>query len=184
MVELLIVTSIIGVVGAILMNIMLFSNDIFVNQTIKVTQGLSLNQASLEITDSIKASAGIPNQYPPTGTAQYTTDANTLIIKIPAFNASGVVIDSVFDYIVIQADQDNPAILRKRIFPDNLSHRKSADKVLSTSLSDFVVNYLDSNDNPITPVQAARVKFAITLYESHGNQDNSSTVEGTVNLKY
>jgi len=183
LVELIIGVAISAVVGVLLINLVIFSNNIFFNQTVKVNQGMSLNQGGSEITDLIKSSAGISNQYPPTGSAQYTADANSLILKLPSLAANGGIIESSFDYAVIEADTQAPAILRKRVFISGGSSRNEENKVLATSLKDLVLVYLDENNNPITAVQASRITFTISLYDANGELSNSSSLSGTVNLK-
>lgn len=183
LVEVLIAITMAAVAGALLLNILVSSNRIFFNESVQVAQGLSLNQAALEITNLIKSSSGISNQYPPTGASQFTTDANTLVLKIPALNQDESVKDLVFDYAVISKDQSNPKILRKMIFVDNTSFRKSENKVLSTSLKQIKFLYLDVGNSQIAPLEAVRINFTINLSENVSLSQSESSASGTVNLK-
>lgn len=183
LVEVLIGITVAAVAGGLIINLLISSNSIFFNQSVKVSQGLSLNQASFEITDLIKSSSGVAAQYPVSGTAQYITDSDTLVIKLPALTASGNVIDSTYDYAVVTVDPQKPKILRMQIFPNASSSRQSVNKVLATSLNNIVFNYLDSGNGSTTPIQAARVGFTIKLLDNSAIQNNESSSSGVVNIK-
>lgn len=181
--EILVGLSIAGLGGALIMGIFVSTNNIFVGQTIKVNQGLSLNQASLEISELIKSSAGVVSQYPVTGAAQFTTGTEVLIVKLPAVSSTGQIIDSVFDYAVITKDSTNPKILKKYVYPDGASSRNSENKVLSTSLGRLIFNYLDLSGNYTTAGQAARVNFIINLADRGSLETQESSSSSTINLK-
>lgn len=181
--ELLIVITVSAVAGGLLINLMVSSSKLFVDQSARISQGLSLNQAQLELTELIKSSVGIVSQYPAQGTPLHTTDANTLVAKLPGINSNGDVLDLVYDYAVIEADSTTPAVLRKQIFKDNQSYRKTENKVLSTNLSSLTFNYLDVNNTQVAPGQAIRVGFIISLSTQSGLSVKESSSSGTVNIK-
>lgn len=181
--EVLISVTIAAVAGGLIINLMVSSNKLFFDQSAQISHGLSLNQAKLEITDLIKSCAGIVTQYPVSGVAQYTTDSNTLVIKLPAISSGGDVIESVYDYAVIEADTAKPTVLRKQIFKSTGSYRNPENKVLSTSLANLYFNYLDINNVPVAVDQAVRVNFIITLSTKSGFAENESSGSGTVNIK-
>lgn len=181
--EVLLVTTIAAVAGGLLISLIVSSNRLFFDQSAQISQGLSLNQAKLEITDLIKSSAGVVPQYPVSGTAQFVTDENTIILKLPAISASGDVIESVYDYAVIETDPIRDNVLRKQIFKDNQSNRKAENKVLSTSMNTISFNYLDGNNTSVSSNQAVRVGFIINLSTKSGFSSNDSTGSGTVNIK-
>lgn len=181
--ELLIVITIAAVAGGLIVNILVSSSGIFFDQSTQISHNLSLNQSELELTQIIKSTPGIVSQYPVSGTPQFTTDGDTLIARLPAINESGNVIDSVYDYVVVEADPEKPEILRKQIFLDELSVRNEEDKVLSTNLSEIEFNYLDVNNNPVTPDQAVRVNFLINLSTNSNYTQKENSGGGTVNIK-
>lgn len=181
--EVLIAVTVAAVAGGLLINLMVSSNKLFFDQSAQISHGLSLNQAVLEITDLIKSSSGIATQYPVQGAPQYVSDGDTLVIKLPSIDGNGSVIDSVFDYAVIEADQSKPEVLRKQIFNDNSSTRNSENKVLSTALDSVAFSYLDVNNGIVTPDQSARVGFTIILSTTSGFSENESSASSTVNIK-
>lgn len=183
LIEVLIVMTVASVAGGLLISLMISSNRIFFDQSAHISQGLSLNQTELELTDLIKASAGVAAQYPASGTPVYTTDSNTLVIKLPAISASGDVIESVYDYAVVEADPAKPEILRKQVFNDAGSFRKAENKVLSTSLKNITFIFLDDNNSPVTPALSGRVSFIVEQSSKSGFSENNSTGSGTVNIR-
>lgn len=180
--EILLGITIAAVAGGLLINMLISSNSVFFDQSIKIRQGLSLNQATMEVTGLIKSSAGIVSQYPPSGTSEYTTNSDTLVLKIPSINQSGGIIDQVFDYAVLSKDSSNPNILRKKIIVDDSSFRNEEDKVLSTVLEEIEFIYLDSANTPVAPAEAVRISFTINLTENTGNYESKSSSSGTANL--
>lgn len=183
LVEILTVVTVGSIAGFLIINLMISSNKLIVDQSAQIEQGLSLNQTKLEITGLIKSSAGVASQYPEQGVAQYTGDSNTLILKLPAIDANGNVLEAVFDYAVVEPDIATPAILRLRIFKDNLSYRKTENKVLSTSLESFSVSYLDAGNNEVQPPQSERIYFIVNLSTKSGFSENESSGSGIVNIK-
>lgn len=183
LIELLVVITAAAVAGGLLINLMVSSNRLFFDQSAQISHGLSLNQTELELTSLIKSSVGIAAQYPASGAPQYTSDSNTLVLKLPAISSSGDVIESVYDFAVVEADSAKPAILRKQVFKDSRSFRKSENKVLSISLNYLTFNFLDVNNNPISPAQAERVNFIIKLSTKSGFSKKESSGSGTVNIK-
>ena len=181
--EILITLAIAGVGGFLIMGLLTSTTQVFKDQTTLVNQGLSVNQADLEIKELIKSSAGVMSQYPVSGSAQFITGPQTLILKIPAYSASGQVIDAIFDYAVITRDPTALKILRKHIFPDVQSFRNSENKVLATALDSLSFVYLDSSNNPVSPTQAVRITFIINLSDNGGLSQNESSSSSTINLK-
>lgn len=183
LIEILIVMTVASVAGGLLINLMISSNKLFYDQSAHISQGLSLNQTELELTELIKSSAGVAVQYPVTGTAQFTSDSDTLVIKLPALSAGGDVIESVYDFAVVEPDVSQPGVLRKQVFKDNSSYRKTENKILSTNLKTLTFNFLDANNSSVSPSLAERITFTIHLSNKSGFSEKESSGSGTVNIK-
>lgn len=183
LIEVLIVMTVAAVAGGLLINLMVSSNRLFFDQSAHINQGLSINQTELELTSLIKSSAGVADQYPVSGASQYTSDSDTLIIKLPAISSSGDVIESVYDYAVVEADSDKPAILRMQVFTDDQSFRNPENKVLSTNLNSITFAFFNTSNNPTTPTQAKRVSFVIKLSTKSSFSNKEASGSGTVNIK-
>ncbi len=183
LIEIIIGLTLTALAGFLVVGLLTSSGRLFMDQSIQVNHGLSTNQAKQEIADLIKSSAGVAAQYPAVGAAQFTTGSQVLVVKLPAISQSGQVIESVFDYGVVTKSPVGSKLLKKKIYPDPLSSRKSEDKVLSTSLNSLSFNYLDSNNNAVSPLQSVRITFIISLSDQGSLGDNENSSSSTVNLK-
>lgn len=182
--EVLVVVSISAIVGVILVSFLVQNNSLFISQTAKVSQGLSANQASAQISEAIKqASAVVTACLPPSCSTEYASGLSILVLTLPAINAAGDVIENSVDYLVITADSGKPEILRKLVFPNLQSSRKSENLVLATKLEKLKFIYLDSAGNQVSPAAATRVNFTINLLEKAGFSNEQSSASGQVNLR-
>ncbi len=170
------------VAGTILVTVLVTSNRLFLNQSSKVTQGLSLNDSVTEISHLIKLSSSIAPSYP-VSSPEYQTDSHTLILKIPATDSSGGVITDTYDYAVISKDSSFPNILKLYFFHDPLSSAKNQNRVLSSNLSQITFIYLDNNNNTVSPGEAVKVNFTLNLTEKIGLSGQNASASGLINLK-
>lgn len=182
--EVLVVVSISAIVGVLLVSFVVQNNNLFISQTAKVSQGLSANQASSQISEAIKqASAVAAVCLPPSCSTEYISSLSVLVLTLPAINAAGDVIENIVDYLVISADSSNSRVLRKLVFPNSLSSRKAANQVLATKLLQLKFIYLDSSGNQVSPTSASRVNFTVNLLEKAGFSSEQSSASGQVNLR-
>lgn len=173
LVEILVAMGIAGVVGALIMVIVINNTGMFTDQSGKVQRGLDINDALSQVRLSIKDANGVVSSYTDGGIT-YTTGADQLILKVASVDASGDIIDGIFDYFVFFKDQD---LLRLKTFPNASSSRKQADRVLSTSVADLNFHYFNSASPPVevVPNTAAKVRVSLKL-----NQTNTATSEANL----
>lgn len=182
--EVLVVVILSAITGTILVSFLVQNNRLFFQQTARVSQGLSVNRANQQISEAIKSASAVATACsPPACNAQYLSKSSQLVVMIPSIAASGEVIENTADFLVITADSSQPAILRKLVFPNPLSSRKSENQVLATKLSQLEFIYLDSTGNQVSPNAASRINFTINLLEKAGFGDETSSVSGQVNLR-
>lgn len=179
LVEILVIFVVASIAGVLLLAILNQSNRLFFNQSSKVTQGINLNDASLQISESIRQTQAIAVSYANGGTT-YTTGSSTLVLQIPSTDSAGSSISQTYDYIVITQDM---ALLRKKIFPDAVSKRSSEDKVLSTRLSSLQFTYLDNSDIVVSPTLATKISYTISLLDKSGSGNQQTNGSGTVILR-
>lgn len=180
--EVLIVLAASAIIGTILVTILVQGSSIFSSQNATVNQNLSLNNASNQITQSIKFASTILTSYT-NNQITYTTNNQTIILKIPSINNQGNVIDNKFDTLIIMPDSNKPKILRKMIFPDPTSSRKSDNAVIASNLSQIQFNYLNDSGNLTSPSLATRIDFVIKVSENLNNSTKESSISGRINLK-
>ena len=181
-VEALIALAISGVLGVILVSIVVQSNGLFLTQTSKTSQGVNINDVNGKIVDAIRQSAYVATGYP-VASPLYSSTSTTLVLAIPSIDINGDVIQSTYDYVVITQDATKENILKKYLFPDQLSSRNNENTVLSTQLSMVKFNYLDSNLATVAPTQAAMINYIINLSSSIGAKPTVSSSSGQVNLR-
>lgn len=179
--ETVIVAAIFLIVGTLLASILVNNTSLYNSQSSFVTSGLNLNDAMTEIETYIRQASSVVNGYPDVSPT-YVTSNNTLILKIPSYNASGV-IENIFDYVVITKDAAKNNLLMEHVFPDVSSDRKSQTKVLTNILQSVEFTYLDKNDNIVTPISAAKVKTEINVTSTNSSQNKSSNAIIVTNLR-
>lgn len=180
--EVIIVSAIAGVVGILMVGFLVQNNGVYLTQSSKVTQGLSLNDASGNIDNAIKSASSVATEYP-VGSPQYTSGTNTLVLELPSIDSQSSIIDNTFDYTVITRDPQKPNVLRKLTFPNASSTRKSENLVLSTTLSQISFMFYDSNGNITSPSTASRVNYTINLSQKAGYGNQTSNLSGQASLK-
>lgn len=182
MVEMVVVLAIFGIAGTILISVLVQNNNIASTQSVKVSQGLSLNDSISQINSLIRSAAFIALNYP-AETPEYVSGQDTLILALPSLDSNGQVISSTYDYAVVTRDSSNPEHFKKIVFPSAVSSRKSEDVTLIQTLSLIKFNYIDSAGLATTPNLAAKVEFIINVSEKAGSEEEESSRSGEVNLR-
>jgi len=133
-----------------------------------------------EIDKNILQGVGVAEIYPEVSPL-YTTDSHTLILKLPGLGAEGVLTD-VYDYVVIARDADKNNILRKKVFPDAQSTRKSEDLVLTTILDAIDFSYLNKSGGSVNPNLATSISTVLAVKSGNEliNSKRSSTTVTTL----
>ncbi len=178
--ELIIASSVAVVISGLLLVIMVRSTGLFYQQSSKVSQGVSVNDALSNIRQTLRSASLIANQYPETGTPQYTSGAAQVVFKVPSIDIPGNIISGTHDFIVYYL---NDKKLYKVILPNDLSSRENKTQVLSNRVEIILFEYLDSNDNTVSPVASDKVKITIGLKELTGGVDQTHIATSEANLR-
>lgn len=179
--ETLIVVAIFIVVGTLLVSILINNTSLYNSQSSLVTSGLNTNDAVREIENYIRQASSVASGYPEVSPT-YVTSSTTLVLKIPSYNASGV-ISNTFDYAVITKDTTKNNLLREYVFPDLASERESQNKALTSILQSIGFTYLNKNDNVVVSTSAEKIKTEITVLSSNNVSDKSRTAIIVTNLR-
>ncbi len=174
--ETVIVAGIAVIAGTLLVGILVNNTGVTNTEKSMVTQGLSTNDSVHEIDNYVRQAAAIVSGYPVVSPT-YVTGLTTIVIKIPSTNQQGIISD-VFDFVVITKDDSRGNLLKEYIFPDDLSTRKTADKVLTNILDSIEFTYLDKNESLVAPTSAEKVKIQINVLSKNGsaNKSRSATI--------
>lgn len=164
-------------VGIFLVGILANQSGFFYKQNSIIDQGVSTNSALAAITSKIRESSVVAVGYPEQLPHTFTSEASTLVLKLPATNSTGT-IDGLSDFVVIAADSNNPHILRLRVYPNPQSTRPAADNVLATNLSSVSFVFLDKGGNVVTPTSSFQVQTTLSIESSTGSirSERSATV--------
>ncbi len=182
MIEILIVTSVSAAIGVLLIQLLVSNNGLFYDQSSKVNQGLTLNNSTAKLESIIRSGASIASSYPESS-PQYITNDSTLVIKIPAIDTNDQAIPDIFDFVVVSKEVSNPRILKKYLFPTSPSTRIQDEETLLTNLSQVTFNYLDKDNNQVSPPSATKVNFILKVSEKIGLEEKISSASSEVNLR-
>lgn len=149
------------IAGILLINILSTSGGVFMKQNLLVGQGLGLNDVLRKVDADIKETVAVAVGYPE-GSPTTISGPNILVLKLPALSSEGVV-DSVYDYVIIETDSGKRNVLTERILPDSQSSRSPSAQVLTTLLDGVIFSYFDALGNVAAPKDAVRVGTQLTL---------------------
>lgn len=180
--EVLIGVTVSGLAGILIMALLVGNNGLFFQQSAKVSQGLTVNDAASQVNELIKSSSFVASTNL-IGSPLYSTSSDTLVLALPAFDSSGNLLNNVYDYGIVTRDSQNLNILRKIIFTNSQSVRKSENRVLATKLAKVTFIYFDDSGNVVSPTAASRVNFIINLDEKAGYSNQQSSASGQINLR-
>lgn len=161
LIELLIITGVMTVVGALLMVIMVNSAGLFTKESAKLEAGLNINDTLVQVRSNIKNASSIASSYSDS-TTTYTTGTTQLILQIPSLDSSNNIITDTFDYYIFFLDQKK---LRFKTFPNAASARKDQDQIFSNIIDSLKFQYFNSSTPPteVTPTIARKVRITLTL---------------------
>lgn len=181
LIEVLIAMGIATVTGALLVVIIVNSAGLFTQQSSKVQEGLNINDALLQVRSSIKDASAVEVSYT-SGSTTYTTGGSQLVLKVASLDSSDNIIVDTYDYFVFFQDQN---YLRFKIFPDQLSFRKAADQIFSSSVDNLAFQYFNSATPPaeVTPTNATKVRITLTLRQKIGVNYETQLATSEANLR-
>lgn len=169
------------IAGTFLVAILVNHSGLFYKQNSLVNEGLSLNDAIREIENNVREAVSVAGGYPEQS-PEYTTGAETLVLKLPALSTSGVV-EGVYDYAVIAKDPALPQVVRLSIFPDPQSTRNTSSLVLTNLLESVSFEFLDRSGNAVAPTEAASVGTTLTVLSKTGSIGSSRSSSAVTTLR-
>lgn len=162
--ELVIVMGITTLVGVLLVGILIQNNSLFYSQSSRVTQGVGVNDGLSSLREYIKEAKAVVSAYPETGSPSYVSSPDLVILKLSSVDSSGNLLP-FFDYVIYYKVANK---LEWLLFPDNLSNRKTTDRILTTGVDSLLFEYFDSTGGVVTPSSAKKVRVTIKLKQKNG----------------
>lgn len=176
--EVLIFITVSGIAGVLLVSTLVQNNNLFFDQSVKISQGLNINDATAVANDSIREAVAVASSY-----TSYTSGSEILVVKIPSYDSSGNTIPNTFDYLVLTKDQAKPKIFKKLIFPDIASKRPAEDKVLLTNLSSIRFTYFNDSGVEVAPNLATKVSYILNVADTVGRNTQTSSSSSQLNIR-
>ncbi|MBI2017861.1 hypothetical protein HYS92_02315 [Candidatus Daviesbacteria bacterium] len=180
--ETLVVVSIIIVAGLLLMGVVVNFTGISVTQSSKVSQGVNVNDSFMKIREAVKSASAIASSYPESGSPIYTSSSTQLVLKLPAIDSSGNIIEASFDYFVFVVESSS---LLFKIFPNAFSSRTAQNQVLTTALDSLLFQYFDNSIPPqeVVPNLSSKIRTTINLRQKIGIDYQTSIATSEANLR-
>lgn len=161
LIEIMVVVGLFALLMLFATGIFLSHNGLYFAQRAEINAVGSARHALDDMTDEIReaVAVAVSTDYQ---SVTYTTDADTLVLRLPATDASGVPLSGTYDYIVYYIDSGNPQYLRKIAAPNAASFRRVEDKKLLTEyLNSLVFTYNDP-----TPANASRINVQLVTRDT------------------
>lgn len=177
LIEILVAMSISVVVGGLLLVIMTNSSGLFFKQSSKISQGVKTNDALVALRQNIKQA----NSISP-GFSVYTSGQEQLVLEVSSINSSGNIIPDTNDYYVFFKDNN---YLRFKIYPNELSQRKSMNQVLATFVDKILFEYFNNANPPVSvaPNVATKIKITLVLEQKTLTDSEQSIATSEANLR-
>ena len=176
LVEVVVVVGLVGLLAAFGVGIFIANNRFYQNQTgeIQAISGTRL------IADRINQYARSAVNFEASivyNSVTYTTNATTVVMKLPAIDASSQIIAGAYDYAIVTRDPNNAQRLMLFISPDAASARLALDSELTDKLSVVNFTYDDA-----TPSQAVNMTYQVKI-DTGGRSPGIEDLRGGVTLR-
>lgn len=152
LIEVLVAMGIATVAGVLLLVIIVNSAGIFSEQSPKVSEGLSINDATSQIRSSIKQASSVDAGSTP----------SKLVLKVTSIDSSGNLLEKTYDLFSFDLEG---TFLHFKISPDSSSSRKITDTILSPTVLSLGFTYLNSANPPVevSPPDATKIRISLNL---------------------
>ena len=188
-VEMVVVIGLLGIVGAILIQIFVRSHISYQIQENQTTLQLETRSALDRASRAVKEAESFPSSQTVSGVA-YTAATDTLILKVPSVDENQNLIANTFDYAVYTTDSaytgDADSSTLQEVWESNGSGRNSGTKKLAETVSAFTVTYLDTSENAIGSLPAgvaSAVAVRLQLVSSEVVRGKTNTADYTAQSK-
>lgn len=182
LIEIIISLAVVSVSGILLMAIVLNSTNVALTQSLKVEQGVDINNALSQIKTLVKQSSGVLAYYPSSEAPVYTSSSSQLILNLPSIDSSGGGIPGFFDVFIFY---QNGSQLKMQSFPALQSNRKSSDQILSNKIDLVSFKFFDDSNPPleVSPSIASKIRITISLKQKNGLKLETSIATGESNIR-
>jgi prepilin-type N-terminal cleavage/methylation domain-containing protein len=175
LIEVVIVIAIFAFLMVSLMGLMMWHNKVFMMERAEIAATGSARNVMNNVTKYTAQAYQVAASTVVSGTT-YTTDADTVVLQLPTYNASGAIVNATYDYVIFNLSGTN---LYQIISIGAGSNRKAGTKLLSDSIYTVSFTY----DNP-TVTSATKVTIDLTTRSLiRGDQYASANFDNTIFLR-
>lgn len=179
LVEILIALTLTILMSGLLLAILVNSTNVFRNQSVKIEQGMDINDTLSKIRESVKGANAVIEKYQD-GVTLYTSSDQTVVLKQSSVDSSGSIIPSTDDYVIFTLEEKK---LWLKIFPNAQSVKKRHDELLATGVESIKFEYFDDNNLISLPKDAGKVKVTIKLLQKNGLDIQALTATSDASLR-
>lgn len=176
LIELLIVIGITALLAMLLLGILIANNRFYANQSGEISAVINTRIISDRIAEYTRGAVAVLASYT-YNSINYVSDTDTLVLEIPAIDASANIIASAYDRVIITADPGNSARLLLYLDPDASSARLPRNAELTNSLGIVAFTYI-----PGAPPATDRIDYLIRITAS-GASPATEYIEGSITLR-
>lgn len=180
LVEIIIVVSLTVVISGMLVAILINNTELVYKETSRVSQGLDLNDALVNLKSYIRQAQSVAVSYPEGLNPTYTSSSTQLVLKFSSLDANGEIISNAYDFVIYLQDQDK---LRALLIKDAASSRKQFNTILAKNVDQLTFDYLDAAGNSTSPQDAKKVRVSIRLKQKAGSRYETNIATGEANLR-
>lgn len=166
--EILVVIGLFALLSVFIVGIYFSHDGLYHSQSAEINAVGTARGILDDMTDAVRESAAVASFYV-YGGQTYSSDIDTLVLRLPAVDASGNPIPAVYDYAIYYIDSADPTKFRKVLDANPLSSRREEDRLLSDYLD--AVSFVYNN----SPVETAN-KVTINLTTSDASRLNTRNI--------
>lgn len=144
--EALVVIGLFSLLSVFIVGIYLSHNNLYYSQSAEINAVGGARQVMDDMTDQIREAVDIAASYT-YSLVLYTTDGDTLVLRLPALDSSGNPIAATYDYVIYYIDAADSSQLRKIVAPNSASTRRAEAKLLTDYLNSLTFAY---NNSPLS----------------------------------
>ena len=177
LVEAIIIIFIFVLASIAITNLFIGQNSLYQFYTAEVASEGSARRIINRVTELVRASESVLTSHDFGGTV-YSSDVDTLVLRLQAVDSSDQILANTFDYAVYYLDPSDDTKFFEKIEADSLSQRKSATRLLSESSDNVLFTYDDVDFDRVT-----EVGFTIDTLETFKNRVATTTLDTLIKLR-
>lgn len=180
--EVIIATSVAIVTGILLLLVILNSTGLSNTGSVKVEQGVGLNDALSSLRRNVKESSSIASSYPESGIPEYSSSPTQLVLKISSLDSEAKLVTNKYDYFIYIVENGK---LTLRVIPDGASSRYARSTILSLNVENINFQYFNNATPPqeVAASNASKVRFTMTLRQKSNGEYRTLVETSEANLR-